>query len=176
MLAGVTSVLIVTGPIGVGKSAVVHEADSLLIDAHVPHASVVLEELAGCWPVPPEEPALGARHMYNNLASLWSNYEARGAVRLLVEMLLESRSDLQPLREAIPGAEIVVVRLRAPLALIEQRLHRRQPHPEDELSGARWWHPRMDRCLVEDVLIDNAGRPLREVAAEMLRAAGWLST
>lgn len=38
----------VTGPIGVGKSAVLNEADGLLIDARAGHATVELEELARC--------------------------------------------------------------------------------------------------------------------------------
>lgn len=166
--------LIVTGPIGVGKSAVLHQADALLIDARVPHATVVMEEIAGCWPLSPEDPALRTTHLYNNLAALWSNFKARGAGRLLVEMLIEHRSDLRPMHEAVPGAEITVVRLEAPLALIEQRIRRREPYPEPELSGARWWQERMDRLAVEDFLVDNACRPVREVARDVLRGAGWL--
>jgi hypothetical protein len=56
MLVFVTPVLLLTGPVGAGKSAVLHEAGALLIEASVPHATVVLGEVAGCWPVPPEDP------------------------------------------------------------------------------------------------------------------------
>src|SRR5215831_6218406 len=106
MLASVTPVLVLTGPIGVGKSAVLHEADALLIEASVSHATVVLEEIAGCWPVPPEDPVQRVTHMYRNLAELWSNYAARGAERLLLEMLAGDRSGLRWLAEAVPGAAI----------------------------------------------------------------------
>lgn len=166
--------LVVTGPIGVGKSAVVHDADALLLDAGIPHATVVTEEIARCWPLSPEDPVLRATHLYRNVAALWCNFEARGAARLLVEMLIQHRSDLQPMRKAVPNAAITVVRLQAPLALIEQRIRRREPDPEQELSGARWWHPRMDLLKVEDFLVDNGCRPVREVAHEVLRVAGWL--
>jgi hypothetical protein len=44
----VVPVLLVTGPIGVGKSAVLHEADALLIEAGSDHATVELEEIARC--------------------------------------------------------------------------------------------------------------------------------
>jgi dephospho-CoA kinase len=50
----VVPVLFVTGPIGVGKTAVLHEADSLLIEADVRHATVELEEIARCWTEPVE--------------------------------------------------------------------------------------------------------------------------
>lgn len=176
MLASVTPVLLLTGPIGAGKSAVLHEADVLLIEASVSHATVVLEEIARCWPIPPEDPVQRVTHMYRNLAALWSNYAARGAERLLLEMLVEDRSVLLRLAEAIPGAEITMVRLHAPLALIEERIRRREPDdPEGELCGARWWAAHMQRWAASDCLVVNNGdRSVREVAAEVLRAAGWL--
>jgi hypothetical protein len=176
MLASVLPVLLLTGPIGVGKSAVLHEADALLIEASVPHATVVLEEIAGCWPFPPEGAVQRVTHLYRNLAELWSNYAARGAGRLLLEMLIEDRAGLRRLAQAIPGAEIVMVRLDAPLALIEERIRRREAAgPEGELTGARWWAEHLERWTADDcVVVDNGDRPVRDVAAEVLRAAGWL--
>jgi len=155
---------------------VLHEADALLIEASVSHATVVLEEIAGCWPVPPEDPVQRVTHMYRNLAELWSNYAARGAERLLLEMLAGDRSELRWLAEAVPGAAITVVRLHAPLELIEERIRRREPDdPEGELCGARWWAARMERWAASGcVVVNNGDRSVREVAAEMLRAAGWL--
>jgi chloramphenicol 3-O-phosphotransferase len=175
MMAAVTPVLLVTGPIGVGKTAVLLEADHLLGEAHVPHATVVLQEIARCWPAPADD-EWNERIAYRNLASLWSNFAAAGAERLLLERVLEQRSQLRHVREAIPGAEISVVRLRAPLSLIEQRVRTREPHAASEwhLGAARWLTPRMDRWAIEDHLVDNGNRPLREVATEILRLAGWL--
>jgi hypothetical protein len=176
MLACVTPVLLLTGPIGAGKSAVLHEAGALLIEASVSHATVVLEEIAGCWPVPPEDPVLRVTHLYRNLAELWSNYAARGAERLLLEMLVGDRSELRRLAEAIPGAEITMVRLHTPLALIEERIRRRElGDPEGELRGARWWDARMERwASTGGLVVDNGDRSVRDVAGEVLRAAGWL--
>lgn len=166
-------VLLVTGPVGVGKSAVLHEADELLTGAEIPHATVVLEEIARCWP-----PATDDRRddpiAYRNLASLWPNFASQGAQRLLLEQILEKRSQLQRLRDALPTAAVTVVRLHAPLSLIEERLRAREPYPEDELRAARWLAPRMDRGMVEDHVVDNGPRPLREVATEVLHLAHWL--
>jgi chloramphenicol 3-O-phosphotransferase len=110
------------------------------------------------------------------LAGLWSNYAVRGAKRLLLEMLVEDRSELGRLAGAIPGAEITLVRLHAPLELIEQRIRRREPDdPEGELCGARWWAARMGQWAANEcVVVNNGDRSVREVAAEVLRAAGWL--
>ncbi len=167
-------VAVVTGPVGVGKSTVLQEADALLVEAGVRHATVELEDIARFWPARPGERG-NADIAYRNLASVWANYSAAGADRLLLGLLLEQRSDLLPVYEAIPGAEITVVRLHAPLPLIEERLRLREKTiPEAEVSAARWWVSRLEGSLVANHLVDNSQRPPREVAADVLRALGWL--
>lgn len=165
--------LIVTGPVGVGKSTVLHEVDRLLVEAGASHATVELEELARSWP-----PGIRDRAalVYGNLGAVWANYAAHGARRLAIGMLLEDRATLGHLVQAVPGAQPTVVRLYAPLALIERRLRHREPDLAGELDAARHLVPRMDEQRVEDHLVDNGQRPLAEVAEEVLRLAGWLPT
>jgi len=152
---------------------VLHEADQLLIEAQIGHATLELEEIARCWPAP-AEPESRQSMILGNLAALWSNFAARGANRLLLAQILKHRSQLQRLKEAIPESQLTVVRLHAPLSLIEERLRRREPNPEEELDAARWLAPRMDASGGEDHVVENGKRPLREVASEVLRVAGWL--
>jgi chloramphenicol 3-O-phosphotransferase len=170
----VVPVLLVTGPIGVGKTVVLHEADALLIEAGVRHATVELEEIARCWPDAIE----GSRKafVYRNLAALWPSFVAVGATRLLVSDLVEQRSDLRLVSEAIPGAAVTVVRLHASLSTLEQRIRRREPaSPDGDLAGARWWARHFDEMRVEDHLVETEKRPVDEIAREVLRRAGWLS-
>jgi hypothetical protein len=47
----VIPVLVVTGPIGVGKTTVLLEIDELLIAAGARHVTVELEDVARCWTV-----------------------------------------------------------------------------------------------------------------------------
>ena len=89
----VIPVLVVTGPIGVGNSAVLYEADSLLIAAGSRHATVELEELGRCW-FPAIERARAA-FVYRNLAALWANFAAAGADRLLLSALAERQTDVE---------------------------------------------------------------------------------
>jgi hypothetical protein len=169
----VVPVLLVTGPIGVGKTAVLREADAMLLDAGSRHATVELEEIARCWPSAIE----GSRtaFAYQNLAALWSNFVAAGALRLLLSALVEQRSDLRLTSEAIPGAAIIVVRLHAPLSAQEQRIRLREPAaPEDELVGARWWTQHFDEARVEDYVVETENRPVGEIARRVLRLADWL--
>ena len=165
-----TQVAVVVGPVGVGKSAVLREADSLLVEAGVLHATVELEEVARFWPAVNAKGDLA----YRNLAALWANYKAAGANRLLIGMLAESRMDLSNVYSAIPGAEITVVRLEAPLPLIEERIRLRESSATDELNAARWWVSRLEQSHLADLVVDNGGRRPREAASEMLHRLGWL--
>ena len=167
-------VLLVTGPIGVGKTAVLREADSLLIEEGVCHATVELEEIARCWPQAIEPSRVS--FVYNNLKALWSNYAAVGATRLLLSALVEHRSEVQRVSEAVPGAVITVVRLHAPLAVLEQRIRLREPaSPDGEIDGARWWTQHFEGEHPEDYLLESDQRPVREIAGDMLRLADWLT-
>jgi hypothetical protein len=166
-------VLLVTGPIGVGKTAVLHEVDGLLIEARAAHATVELEEVARCW----SEATEGSRSslVYGNLAALWSNFAAVGASRLLLAGLIEQRSELRLISEAVPGAAVTVVRLHAPLPVLEQRIHLREPaSTEGEIDGARWWTRHLDQVRLEHHLVDTDGRTVGEVARDVLRLGGWL--
>ena len=129
-------VLLVAGPIGVGKTAALHAADSLLIGTEANHATVELEEIARCWPKAIE--GSRAAFVYQNLAALWSKFAAVGASRLLLSGLGEHRSEaVDCVSEAVPGAVVTVVRLHAPLEVLEQRIRLREVDPPDaELDRA----------------------------------------
>jgi hypothetical protein len=141
----------------------------------VPHATVVLETISMLGGATSDD-EWNERIAYRNLACVWANFAEAGAERLLLERVLEQRSQLRELEAAIPGAEVTVVRLRAPLALIERRVLGREPHAASDwhLGAARWLTPRMDVWAVEDHLVENGDRLLEDVAREVLRLAGWL--
>lgn len=72
MLSPMVDVLVVTGPVGVGKSTVLNEAEVMLADAGVRHATIVLPEIARCAQAGQGDP-FNEQIMWRNLASLWSN-------------------------------------------------------------------------------------------------------
>jgi hypothetical protein len=170
-------VAVITGPVGVGKSTVLREADALLVGAGVPHASAEIEDLARYWGRHPGSGRTRPDVACRNLASVWANYRAAGADRLLLTLLMERRSDVRLVHEAIPDACITVVRLHAPLAVIEERVRSREPTAGDadqELGAARWWVARLEGAMFADHFVHNGNRPPRAVAAELLHLLGWL--
>ena len=168
-------VMIITGPVGVGKTTIAGDISALLADAGIPHACVDVDALRDAWPAPPGDrinTALGLR----NLAAIWRNFQAAGAERVVLADVVERRGDLDGYRAAIPGAEVTLVRLRAPVATLQARVAQR------EAGTGRDWHLRraaelaaqMDRDALEDILVETDGRAPEAIAREILARSGWL--
>jgi hypothetical protein len=147
-------VLLVTGPVGVGKTVVAGEAARLLSKAGIPHAMADLAVIGACWPPPADD-------RWNVLCRV-----------------LEARSLLGRVAEAVPGADITVVRLRAPLDLVRTRIVAREAgrDPQWYLDTATYLFDRLEHAGVEDHVVDNDNRPVAQVAADVLHAAGWPGT
>jgi predicted kinase len=167
-------VLVITGPVGVGKSTIAAEAAWLLRRAEVPHALVDLDRIEQCWPVPADDP-WNERVSHRNLACMWANFRQAGADRLIFVRVLETRSLLRRVTKAVPGAQIAVVRLWAPVAVLQERIRAREAGDPDWFLGAATATAGVfERAQVEDHLVDNANRPVTVVAEEVLHRVGWL--
>jgi predicted kinase len=89
--------------------------------------------------------------------------------------VLETRSLLRRVTKAVPGAQITVVRLRAPLAVLHQRIRSREASDPDWFLGAATHTAEvLEQAQVEDHLVDNENRPATVVAREVLHRVGWL--
>ena len=103
------------------------------------------------------------------------NFAAAGAERLLLERVLEARSLLERVAAAVPGVEITVVRLWAPLSLLHERIHERDAGDSSWYLGAAVYLDGVfETAGVEDFAVDNVDRQPAEVAAEVLGRAAWL--
>ena len=166
-------VLLVTGPVGVGKTSVASEVSELLDQAGVAHALVDADSLRWCYPRPASDP-FRVKLAMKNLA-VWPNVQAAGASRLVLVDVIELRAELSRVAAAAPGADVCVVRLRATADTLAARVKQRETglgrdrHLQRAVELAR----RMEVAAVEDIVVDTDSRAIPDIASEILMRSGW---
>jgi len=163
----VRRILVVTGPVGVGKTAVSWEIAEVLEERDVPYGFFD-PDAVHFHPRPADD-----RFGYGvSLAALDAAWPLMDVDRLIVPMVVERRDRL----DRFSGSDVTVARLTAPAAVIEGRIRRR------EIGAGLEWH--LARAVeldahwrdhpVEDFTVENADHSVREVAVEVLTRSGWL--
>src|SRR5690348_17874204 len=107
-----TSVLVVTGPCGVGKTSVMHALGERLESEGIPRALIDMDTLREAWPAPADDP-FHERLGRQNLASLAANYRTAGVAHLVLADIVEEPRNRANYEQAVPEARIHIVRLRA---------------------------------------------------------------
>ncbi len=166
--------LIITGAMGAGKTAVLGEASDILARRRIVHAAIDMDVL-GVAHLP--SAAMNDHVMFENLRSVCENYAARGVQRFVVARAIEDEVQLKICRGIIPAANTVVCRLVATIETMRRRVEMRELgilQPEyvarvEELNFI------LDQVQLEDFTVVNENRPLTDVALEMLVKAGWTS-
>jgi hypothetical protein len=159
---------------GAGKTTVMDEASDLLRAADVPHAAIDLDALAIFHGAAEAREGLALR----NLAAVWANYAALGISRLLIAEALVSAGQREQLRLALSASELVICRLRASLTTMRGRVRMREPGMLQEQFVARVdeLEREIDAAGTADFVVDNDGRPVTDVAREVLARARWIGT
>jgi hypothetical protein len=168
------SLLLITGTMGAGKSTVMAEASDLLAMRHIEHAAIDMDALGLAYLSPAMK---NDEVMYANLACVAENYARRGVRRFLVARAVEGQSQLDRCREAVSADHIVICRLTAGLATLQQRVNMRETGmlQAEFVLRAEELNAILDRAHLEDFTIANEDRPVTEVAREVLIGAGWVS-
>jgi chloramphenicol 3-O-phosphotransferase len=173
--SGKIPVLVITGPVGVGKTSVAASVSEILDERGIPHACIDLDWLRWCHPAPGHDPfnvTLGLK----NLSAVWANCRAAGAERLIIADVVEAPEEREGYLAAVPGAYLWIVRLTAPVSTLHERLEGR------ETGASLEWHKaravelagQMEETALEDLKVDTDGRTVRQVAEEVLtRSRGF---
>jgi hypothetical protein len=173
------SLLIITGTMGAGKTAVLGEASDILAHRQIVHAAVDLDAL-GLAHLPSAAPATATPTdgvMYDNLRSICGNYAALGVQRFLVARAIEDGAQLKLCRDIIAAVNTVVCRLTASIEAMERRVQIRDSGISQRELVARVakLNVILDHARLEDFAVANENRSLTDVALEMLAKAGWIS-
>jgi adenylylsulfate kinase len=172
-------VLNIIGPVGIGKTSIAFAISDIFQYDYakvLPHALIDLDDVRRAWPTPEGDPfnmAVG----FKNLVAVWRNYQETGARCLIIPSVMESPEDFDSIRTAVPGADIFVVRLTAPLHVNHERIRGREK-TEDDLK----WH--LDRSTqlaqelaekkLEHMVVDTEDKQPKEIAQEIFEHWGIL--
>lgn len=170
----IVQTLLVSGTVGAGKTALADEVAVLLNEQQIPHALIDLDWLCQLYPAPPED-RFRDDLMFRNLAAIWPHYRDIGVDYLVLARVIEDPAELERYQQAIPEAEIKVVRVTAPPDLIQQRLVQREV---GSFYGRAWQRSQeltqaLDSIDIESIVVENDGRSIREVALEVLGNLDW---
>jgi hypothetical protein len=171
--AATESLLIITGTMGAGKTAVLAEASDILALRHIAHAAIDLDGL-GLAHLPSAPNSDGV--MYRNLQSV-CNYASLGIRRLLLARAMEDRAEFELCRGIVSAIKTVVCRVTAGIEAMQQRVRMRESGISKNRYGDRVakLNAILDRARLEDFTVTNENRLLTDVAQEMLITAGWIS-
>lgn len=163
-----SSVIVVTGPTGVGKTTVANEMTEVLEERGV--AFGFFDPDAIHFRPVQDGDRFGMRVWLGALHAAWPLMEVD---RLVVPLVIEERASAERL---VPGSALTIARLTAVMETIADRIRRR------EIGAGGDWHLARAQELeehwrdhpVEDFLVDTDGRDVRSVAVEVLTRSGWI--
>lgn len=176
------------GPDAVGKSTVAWEIYQVITSDGAGATYVDSDYLGFCTPAPDDPAPL----VESNLASIWPNFQAAGARRLVVAGIIVTVEDRRRFEAEIPGGELTLCRLRArPTTLASRILRRGQIEgagTDGAVSGmtmqglaeyadrAASFAAKLDADDIADFSVDTDELAVPAVARQALeRANGWPS-
>jgi hypothetical protein len=167
------ALLIITGSMGSGKTAVLFEASDILSTRNIPHAVIDLDAL-GTAHLP--SGVQGNELLYRNLRSVWHNYAQVGLKRLLLARAIENREELEFCRETVRAKTVTVCRLIASIQAMQMRVHDRETGALQNsfVSRVAELNAILDQAHLEDFVMNNENRSVADTALEMLSRSGWL--
>jgi len=121
--------VVLTGPPGAGKTAVLTALVDALSDDDIAHAAVEVEALA--WTHPPP----GDEQWMEHLRAACELYRDAGHRLLLVAQTIETDADLTQLLDAVGADQYMLVRLEAQPATLAKRIIEREPDGWSGLPG-----------------------------------------
>ena len=160
--------VLLTGPVASGKTAVAQEMVSICEDRGLAAAAIDLDWLGWSTGGSLRVSELIAR----NLAAVAANYAAAGIERVVLARAYVAESNLDEIKESLPGWKLTVVSLEASRQTLEERLRSRDSGAELEhhLVHIAEGHQRLHGAKA----VINEGRELREVALEVMTIGAWI--
>ncbi len=167
-------VIVVTGPVGAGKSTVAAAISTVLGQRDIRHVMIDQDYLRWVYPSPPGD-RFAARLGFRNLAAIWPNLRANDPQCVVIADVVERPEGVMDYEQAMPGTVVTVVRLDVPMPILRRRLEGRDAG--DSLAWSLNRAPELQAIMegagVGDLVIDVGERPPHAVAEEIVRRLGF---
>jgi GNAT superfamily N-acetyltransferase/predicted kinase len=174
-----TRVLVVSGTMGAGKSAVASAIGDALRERGARYGWIDGDALCQAGPTDDGDPFNQAL-LFDALAGVAPAYRRRGLGTVIVARVVEDPDDRDRYARAFRSdggpADVTIVRVTAPEEVRLARIDAREPEgPWREFGRARTveLEASLDALGLEDLSVENADRPAAEAAAELLDGLGW---
>jgi adenylylsulfate kinase-like enzyme len=163
-------VLVLDGSPGAGKSTLANAISEMLRQMGVAHAVIDVDELGRIFP------ELDSSLAWANLRAIWPNYAAVSNLRVILPVCIDSKPDLEELRNAIPSKEFTICELVANESTLKDRVTMREPN--------EYWQRKL-RTLVDkyigkdlsdkvaDFRVRTDDKSIEDAAQEILEYLRW---
>jgi len=164
------SILIITGPVGAGKTTIAESLFDLLSENKTPCAVIDFDWLTAAYP-PPLNDRFNFYLGIANLRSILPNYLSMGIKIFIIPTVVESKEEIEKFKELINETDIFVIRLSGELATLHKRLDKR------ETGKMLNWHKKRAKELIdlfadkqlENIIVDTENKSIDSITEEVLK-------
>ncbi|WP_156225099.1 hypothetical protein [Pseudactinotalea suaedae] len=122
-------------------------------------------------------PHPGRSFSRENLRAIWPNYvAAHPDIKLIIPTVLADEQEVDLLRAAVPGADLIICETTAPIAVLKERVTEREPTDEWAAALRTWidvYHARSDLERIRHFQVVTHPATVTESVAEILERTGW---
>lgn len=168
------SVIVISGPCGVGKTTTAWELRDILRERGIAHALIDTDNISWCYD-PASTDRFNTHLVEKNLEAIWENYRSAGVRRLIISGVLETSEQLAAWTNGIPKADFTVIELRATKKTLCERITARAESRsnERELTRSLELTDILAVATIPRHVLDTDGLTRGEVAARVLECSGW---
>lgn len=168
------SALLLTGPVGAGKTTLAVEIGEILRDAGQAHAVIELDWLAWCEP-PAGSPETRRQLVVENLAATLRNYEAADIRRFVLAGSIVSGEHLAAIRSTLDGIPLEVIRISVPADVLVMRTEKRDVGRKtlESTDQAAAFAEVVSAAVPDCVEVENDSADISRTARRVLAKTSW---
>jgi dephospho-CoA kinase len=166
-------ILILTGPVGTGKTTTAAEIGEQLASINLPNAVIDLDWLG--WVNVGNDFHQYDHLIMQNLISAWENYRAVGVEYLILARGLLQHEPVDMLKGAFPTTQVIIIRLLASKETIKKRLAQRDSGEtlRGHLNEMEEMNRIMEELKVEHATVETDGVAVEGIARKIIDITGW---